>query len=703
MGSILELDELHLEPGGSPDIEVEEELPTPELLDHPLEVRLDESEHSDKEDDWVWQAMQKAYDPLTNSVRDLRVDDSELARAKNYYDFCVTVAGKSVKPPFSRQLWIAYHLLGEYCPRCSDPRYNSIDEVPVDMEPEYLASKVSLLSAGVCPKCRARKADLVLAGELIDYNELVMVAGQRGGKSAFSSTIGGYHTHLMLKAPRLSTICRGVQDFTPITTTFVALSTSRSIKLLWNPFSQLIKASSWFDDYFRLLDDSGNKYGKEFYKKGELFYRFFNKNLDYYPMGPLKRTLRGDTRAAAFTDELGWFPYKDITAIAEEDDEELIETEEDDRERANGDEVHQALDNSLATIRSEVYGLYSKGISTVPQALNVNISSPQSWKDKICRLLKESENPHALSLGVRLPTWGINPLYTRDHPVIRSAYAKNARRAERDFGANPPKLSGTLFVRETLRESFAGKQHLALSYDDDDPKYTTGKLVELIVKNHWSPNVLGIDAGLVNNSFALALAFKTDSKVVVPAVVELIPRKSRPINFPRLYESVLLEIVKKFNVCYVGADRWNSINLLQQIEEDTKGKTKTLQVTLNSKHFEQFRELTNSGSLELPAVSLGFERIESVMSYREELVNRPVDHLYLQFLTARDIDGIFQKGEGFTDDLLRAVAVASTMLFLPKVREYLTKCKSQNRTDLGSRSVVLVAGKSWTGHPGINR
>lgn len=701
VGSILELDELALVPEESKSEDENESFlqirneSTGERPSRKKEVNferemLEEPPDNTRSDDWVWQAMQKAYDPLTNSVRDLRVDDSELPLAKNYYDFCVKIAGKAIKPPFSRQLWIAYHLMGEYCPRCSDAQYEDINNVPVDMDPKDLTTKVSLLRSGICPKCKTHKSKLVLSGELTDYNQLVMVAGQRGGKSAFSSTIGGYHAHLMLKAPRLSTICRGVQDFTPITTTFVALSTTRAIKLLWNPFSQLIKSSSWFDDYFRMLDDSGQKYGKEFYKKGELYFRFFNKNLDYYPMGPLKRTLRGDTRAAAFTDELGWFPYKESVL-----DEEGIETDqEDDRERANGDEVHQALDNSLATVRNEIYGLYARDINTIPQALNVNISSPQSWKDKICRLLKESENPAALSLGIHLPTWEINPLYTKDHPIIRSAYAKNARRAERDFGANPPKSDESMFVKDTLQESFSGKQHFTLQYDDSNPQLTTGKLVELITKNRWEPNVLGIDAGLVNNSFALALASKVDTQVVVHAAVELIPKANRPISFPRLYKNVLLEIVKNYNVCYVGADRWNSINLLQQIEEDTDQKTKTIMLTLNNTHFDNFMELANSGSLILPATDWTFDRIESVLNYKNELVGRPIDHLYLQFMTVRKLQGTVAKGEGYTDDIFRAVVVASTMLFIPKVRDHIAKSSPTDRSGISSRATVLVSGRS---------
>ncbi len=422
-------------------------------------------------------------------------------------------------------------------------------------------------------------------------------------------------------------------------------------------------------------------------------------------MGPMGNTLRGDTRVWAATDELGWFPYKD-TAVAEADDDDapLEDAEDDLRKRANGDEVHQALDNSLSTMRSEVWDLYKRDISTVPNGLNINISSPQSWKDKICRLLKESENPDTLRLGLRLPTWEINPRFQRDHPVISAAYAKNARRAERDFGANPPKLSATLFLKDAVQKSFTGKQHFKIIMGEH-PEYTVGKIKELIVRNKWEPTCLALDAGLNNNSFALALGSRTESVVTVHAVIELIPSQNRPVFFPTIYSDVILPLVQQCNVVYMGADRWNSVFILQQAEHDTRDRKfpcRSIQMMLNVNHFENFKGQVNSGNLILPAFSEGwdFERIEEVNNYRRELKDRPVEHLYLQFMTVREHAGSFMKGDNNTDDCWRAVALLNSMLFNPKVMEYVREATPLENTRLSSRSIVLVAGRS--GHSFMN-
>lgn len=204
--------------------------------------------NEDEDDDFVWKAMQKAYDPHTNMVTDISIDTSDLPMAKNVYDFCKNIAGKNIKMPFSRQLWMMYMLMSEWCPRCSSPEIRDITNIPVDEDAEdaIYDGRLVLLEDGVCPKCQASRSQLILRGELNDYNEAVWVLGQRAGKSSTSTVLSSYQLHKLLKSPKLSTICRGIQDFSPLTGSFVALSASRSIKLLWNPFMEVIKASDWF-------------------------------------------------------------------------------------------------------------------------------------------------------------------------------------------------------------------------------------------------------------------------------------------------------------------------------------------------------------------------------------------------------------------------------------------------------------------------
>ena len=669
------------------------------------EISSQETPDFDEQDvggNFILDAMRNSYDPETNTVRDLKVDDRDLPRANNYWDFCTEVSGKSLKPPFARQLWVASLLLAEYCPRCTKKKWvQDINDIPVDMDPADLARRMVLLHAGRCPKCSASKAEMVMSGEMVGYNQLVMAVGQRGGKSSFTATVLANHLHVLLKAPRLSTICRGIQDFTPMTFTFVGLTAGRAIRLLWNPFVEIIKANDWFKDYFSMMDSYGKQHSVEYYKSNVLFMRFFHKNIDVYPMGPVKRSLRGDTRVAAAIDELGWFPLSKQAV-----DDDSPDEEDDAREHANADEVFASLDNSLMTMRTEVYDLYKRGISHIPTGLMLNLSSPQSHKDKIMRLLKESEDPEALSLGIQLATWEISPLYERSHPVIVAAYKKNATKAERDFGANPPSIHSSMFPESTLDELYSEDRvnthriettATGSSEDEDDDSVihrTRAKLIVVKMPKEIPPSIISLDAGLTNNSFAINVSFPEGTLLRVVTLLEIIPKKGTQIDFPAMYQGVIRPLIKTMNCKALAADRWNSITTLQTAKDEFPDLM-CLNVTLKSRDFSAFVTSTNDGELEFPVLERPVEDIRGVTNYKKQLNDEPSAHTYLQYLTIKLVNGALTKGDGYTDDLLRSVMVSHAVAFNPKIQLHLAKFRhlGGNSTEGVTRSAVFSMGR----------
>jgi hypothetical protein len=1085
---------------------------------------------------FILDAMSEAYDEDTKTIRDLKIDDRDLPRAKNYLHYCTDIAGKSVKIPFARQLWSMVLGLAEYCPKCTKPKwYSDIYNIPVDMEIKDLVKRLILLENGKCPKCGTSKSELILHGDLVPYNSIAMCWGQRSGKTSVATTVSTYHLHCLLKAPKLSTICRGIQDFTPLTYTFVGLSAARAIRLSWNPVRDLLNNSQWYKDYYAMLKFNQVKYGIELLKTGVLGTRFLHKNIDLYPLGPLKRQLRGDcltgdvmintsdgflhfdelniplgltpsklkvdsltgtkdvshvyakasrsifeittlngikigctpehpmlvmrpdlsfawvradsikegdyivsrtnrsrpmfgsneltidqatilgtftangyrneitsgdpavvsrftkaasrlgyhirargedvknisvasygvfvndkpspnnssftkvleswgytnclsaekqiptsvrtaprevlheyleayfacdghinggptkkaklrgtdtgvevelasaseklirqlqtillqvyglvgrvhksvefksmgrnkqnapkhyttwlltltghdaylfsetfkrakvnrfkdriksappgyasdrravpylrrvvlnlwysapprskyfvspdgeklvrpapmrliknsrpkskirgntidgrvpeflayerpdvleflakmhpefasglrtlyklqphfervtsvvkqtgkvtvfdvtvpdghafyangltshnTRALSSVEEIGIFPIVNTASDEMEEDEE--------REHANADEVWQSLENSLMTVREEVSHLYRKGINTIPMALNLAISSPMSKKDKMCRLLEEAKNPDAMMLGLQLPTWDINPFMPRDSATIKSAYAKNPEKAERDFGANPPVLSAATFTSQQVVGLFSNdrRNEHRIVYDADEKNLgrTLAHFLKEGTKSVWEPHILSLDAGLTNNAFALALGYRKASTLVVTSILEVVARPGTKINFPYLYKHVILPMVKDCNVVIVGADRWNSIDMLQQLTEDTANKVKTLQLSLQPKHFPYFETAVDNGSLDLPMLSMTPEEVMLSQNFKKDFVGKPIDHLLLQFMTVKYVMGVLTKGEGYTDDMLRALTVLYILAFNPKLHEYTTK------------------------------
>lgn len=198
-------------------------------------------------DDFVAEAMRRAYDPDTGTLRDLRVDDSHLPMAKNFFDYCLNIVGKSVKMPFARQMWVSYILLAEYCPRCTKEKYyTDIELIPVDMETRDFKKKIAFLEYGVCPYCEATRYELIQSKELADKIELILIAGQRSGKSTLLCMLISYITHVYLKSPKLSSLYVGIQDFTPLSALLTATTSGQALKTLWSPIRRIFGASSWY-------------------------------------------------------------------------------------------------------------------------------------------------------------------------------------------------------------------------------------------------------------------------------------------------------------------------------------------------------------------------------------------------------------------------------------------------------------------------
>lgn len=647
----------------------------------------------DVPDNFFRQAMERAYDPHTNTVRDMRVDDSDLPLAANYYDYCANLSGPKIRMPFARQLWICLMLMGEVCPKCTHSKATDMFNVPVDLDPHKLARSMTLLEHGICPNCGATKYELLRSGLLRDYYELVFVGGQRAGKSTIAATIATYMYHRYAKAPKLASLADGIQDFTPLTFSCVALTATKANKLVWQPIRDMISASVWWQDYFDLLDDVKRETGKELYqfKPSGTYLRLFHKGLEVYPEGPSKRTLRGATRIGAATDELGHFPFDPRASETEE-------LEDDERERANADEVHTVLGNSLATVRTSVAALYKRRIFVYPQAMNLSLSSPASHKDKIMRLLRESKSSKVM-LGIQAATWEISPMYTRNHPLIVDMYARNPRKAERDFGANPPALSSSVFDRDAIAPAFVLRSLGQLVYDADVDA-TAGHLRELHEPNVFQPAILSLDAGVVDNAFALTLTTRNGDVLETPLVLEIVPQVNRPINFARVYARLIKPMISAYNVCCVVADRWNSIFVLDQIREDFP-RVRTQQITLNAQDCANFKLAMLSQLVRLPQLELEPDQIDKVTDYKIGFVGAAASHLFSQMQTIQEVGGMYYKGEGATDDLLRALMVGNAAFSNKAIADFMRTCRPKTRDVASQQANVLVGSRIAFGQQAV--
>lgn len=629
----------------------------------------------------IIELMNSAEDPVTGTLRNLKIDDRDLAQAKNFYDFSYKIIGRDANPPWARQMWTGAMLFGEVCTACTKPKYLQVETLPKGFDSQFITDKMTFLEHGKCPKCKRHKWDLIKNYNLRDYQQLVNCLGQRSGKSSSAAFYCAYMTHQYLKFPDLGSLARSdMQASTQLTGTFVSLNFAKAVGVLWTPYKKLIEASTWFKDYFKMLDYHKAKLGAgELYRKSTVYMEFYHKNLRFYPSGPRSTTLRGDTRIFGVLDELGLFPLP--TGDQDEDEQS---------ERANADEAHKSLSRSLTTVQGIRRRLMKEGKSGVPGCVLLCVSSPIAQRDKMMRLLRQSrteDGSHHL-LGVNLPTWEINPNMDRDDPTIALAYIENREKAERDYGANPPSVHSQFIPRKAFENDvfINGQNSHTFTPLYDQPGQIHGK-VERIRTVRW-PSVITIDAGHVNNSFTITAShYDFDSgKTVTSTVIECMPQEGRTINFNLLYKNVILPVARDVNAVAMLADQWQGIDLLYRIEEDMgknplgKVRCKAKQYSPKRRNFDSLVSMMHARSLVLPTINEQDKQHifdGNVQDYRTEMIGRPIQHLFLQMNTIMSMgEGRCPgKGDGYTDDIMRALVLSTVMIHEPKMMERLREAR----------------------------
>jgi len=615
-------------------LHLDESSDLPELADADDDDTLDVSvTHGDSYDPFalVKRALDSDFD---SSVFDM-VDDGDLPLAKNWLEFCAGPSFLNVKP-FPKQIKFGLEFFADYCPDCTDPKI--MDEL-FDQSLQEIYDRVQTLHRGVCPKCHKTRLDFVKEGKLRFYNELAGCAGQRSGKSVWVALTANYQLHRYLKLPNPSYYFNLLPGQT-LHMTFVAITYGQAEDTLWQPFRDQYDRSPWFLEYNKLLDHYGSKYGVELYETKDTYLWYDHKRLTCYASGPDKRKLRGRTRFFCSVDELGWFHGTDKAV------------------KLNPDQVCQALERSLRTIRSAV----EKKRNTLqqfdaPDAVFANISSPSAANDKIMRLVRDTSIPTRYAF--HLPTWEMNPEITRES--LESEFMDNPVDAERDYGANPP-LSDAPFISnpEVLRAIIDTSYKNGCAYDAASVLDKTYQATLHIKNFHFEPAlpginyIIGIDTGYTKNAFAVVLQhFDAGRKAcILDAVVEIRPREGCPVHFPSMFSAVVEPLVAKYSVALVVFDKWQSIDFQQELQD--KG-TKALRYSLKHEDFSIIRGLILNRKAVLPGPELAFNKIiDPSEDYSRMIDKRPITHLIYQILAVRDLGRTVTKGLGVDDDIFRA-------------------------------------------------
>lgn len=626
---------------------------------------------------------------------DIFIDDREIPEAKNAYEFFYDPRFiQNCMPPkglFVRQLQILTNLYAEYCPRCTDMKW--FESIDVNESEENFLQKVCLLEYGVCPHCGATKSELYNTGELNVYTQEVGLAGQRSGKSALVSMSMGYTTHKFLKVPNLQRTYNLIPT-SPFTMPLVAMSQQKAQENLYNALAAYFEQGNWFKEYTNFLRENQDKYNLEIFAIKETFTRWRHKNILIMPLGPDKRKLRGNTSLAGCVDELGWMIAGQEGGI-----------------KFDASEIYASLNNSFMTAKEAYLKLVSEGYSNLPAPMLFNISSPSSKKDKICQLYEESKYDKYM-YGFHYATWEINPNLPFDGPAMTSERNKDSRKFWRDFGAVPPNSSNSFIPDLDLFKPVVRGQNICkvnkVTHFIGGQEFTYGKLVVPREETQKPNRILAIDAGYKFNSFAFAVAhlesdFQTKEKMVCyDALVEIIPADTAPLDYSRIFSETIIPMIKKLNIRLVAADRWQSIKLLSDIDNDKSLKCRTFTHSLKYKGFMDYKDSLMAKLIRFPHPEIKWEQIELAGndSYPYGFEGKPISHFIFQNLTVEDKMGkTVAKGEGTTDDIFRAAVLAHHCLTQEPDFKHLFKGFSFGSAG-GGRAVAAVPNQGGNNNGG---
>jgi intein/homing endonuclease len=480
------------------------------------------------------------------------------------------------------------------------------------------------------------------------------------GKSETFGMLSAYHLHTYLKSPSPQKMY-GLLPNTDLHAMYTALTWQKAKDLLWDKIRPYLANSPWYKEYHECLAHYGQKYSEELFQVKDTYARYRHRSLFMYPVGPDKNKLRGTTAFQAGIDEIGLFSVEENST----------------KVKMNGEEVYVSVRNSFRTLRSAYYKRLKKGHNNILPPFFGCISSPLSKKDMIVQLYEKSLNSKFI-LGRHYATWEYNPNITKKD--LAEEFRDNPVKALRDFGAVAPNsalpyiedIDQVVPIVEKKRRN-AVTSHTILQESRAGMKHRSARLVFKQPKDQ-NRRILAIDAGEVNNSFALTLGYWDIDleKPVFDCMLEVQPAPKQSINFTFIYEDVIIPLIENMNVGLVVADRWNSGKFLTDIAEQFDCQVERYSVKYGE--FMSFKEDILNGELVIPKPEMPAAEIMQLgeKSYPSCFIGKPIAHFVYQLLTVQDNQKIVTKGEGTTDDLLRSTVLAYSFLIDPDYREFVS-------------------------------
>jgi hypothetical protein len=546
--------------------------------------------------------------------------------------------------------WRQYQILRDAfltrCPLCNSMKPDAVDVWGKSRQ--YLESETLLVwqkehNEFVCPKCKTTQYELIEDGFFPRYNEAIIIAGMRSGKSYLGAHIGGYIEHMLSSwgVEGKHTLQRIFHQEKSewFEVTFAASTATQAQETIYAKYREMRNNSPWVNRYIRWVREKEKKqlaFGRDAwtYKSNDDSIRDGWLQVRFNRIASDSRGIAGKTRISAAIDEWARLIDSDGTRSALE--------------------LYRVLNQSLKTIRASVT------LNRLPPFLGymMNVTSPIAQDDPAMLMYNMARDGELKRCyGWKGATWEFNPFMPRSE--FDEEFAKDAVGAERDFGANPP-LATSPYIDDPQRfwQCIDWNTRPMVDYqlkyiqDPTGVKYIGADAKDCIVEP-YSHYYIFADAGQTWDSFSFAIgrpkyisvseaetfsetsdhmdAFDVQDVIreehkdappgmisirnkevrnislnkklmehsesgealvtEVVSVFRIVPTKEREIWFESIVD-IVKYLRQKINIAGFGSDNWNSVSTIQDIRNL---KIPATSVTLRLEDFMEFRNLAYSG------------------------------------------------------------------------------------------------------------
>jgi len=387
--------------------------------------------------------LSETFDKLDTSLAANRDLDSEVKYlsepAPNIIEWVTGLNYGNVPATFGhvRQYQIMRDSFMLRCPVCNSMQPEAIDcwgKSRMYLESETLLVWNAEHQEFVCPKCGSTQYELMDDGMFSAYDEMIIIAGMRSGKSYLGAHIVGYFEHMLITwgMRGQGSIARMLSQEKAewFECTCAASTAGQAQKTIYVKYREMRKNSPWISKYvswvkaaekaqvsggvdkwkYKVTDDS--------IEDGWLRVRFNRVASD-------SSGVAGMTRILASIDEWARLVNSDGTRSAVE--------------------LYRVMNQSLKTVRIAV------SLNRLPPFLGMmtNVTSPVAQDDPAMltyNMARDGELKHCYSW--KGATWEYNPFMPRSE--FDDEYIKDPVGAERDYGANPP-LAATPYIDDPQR------------------------------------------------------------------------------------------------------------------------------------------------------------------------------------------------------------------------------------------------------------